>query len=192
MLHTPASLSGIIDRVLEAAQDEVITVQALVQSVGRAGFTPLLLVPALAVATPLSGIPMFSAFMGMLIFLVSFQLLLRRRHLWLPGWILNRQVSGARVRSAFEKLRPPMIWLEHRTTPRFRIFSDWPVIMVPQILCLLSGLMMPLLEFVPFSSSVVGLGVVLLALGMLTRDGILALVALVPYAGAGWLVASVI
>jgi hypothetical protein len=48
---------------------------------------------------------------------------------------------------------------------------------------------MPLLEFVPFSSSVMGVGVALLALGILTRDGLVILFGLIPYAVVGWLIA---
>jgi hypothetical protein len=52
----------------------------------------------------------------------------------------------------------------------------------------MSGLMMPVLEFVPFSSTTLGIGVTLLALGMLTRDGAVTLVGLVPYALIIWLI----
>jgi hypothetical protein len=54
---------------------------------------------------------------------------------------------------------------------------------VPQTLCLVSGLTMPLLELVPFTSLIVASGVFLLALSMLVRDGLLFLLALLPYAG---------
>ena len=51
---------------------------------------------------------------------------------------------------------------------------------------------MPLLEFVPFSSSIMGVGVALLALGILTRDGIVILLGLVPYGVVGWLITSAV
>lgn len=192
MTHkSPAPLPDIIDRVLAACEGEEVTIGDIVTSVGRAGFAALLLVPAVAVATPLSGIPMFSALMGTVIALVAGQMLIRRRHLWLPSWVTRRKVSAERVSTAFGKLRPAMEWIEARTKQRFSLLVNAPFNIVTQGLCFLSGAVMPLLEFIPFSSSVVGIGVVFLTLGMLTRDGLLALLALVPYAGGAALIAQV-
>lgn len=186
--HVPAPLPEIIDRVLAVSEGDTVSVADITQSVGRAGFAALLLIPALAVATPLSGIPFFSALMGMMIVLVSVQMLARRRHLWLPAWLLRKELNGARVRKAFTKVRPVMQWIEDRTRQRLKFFVQAPLNIIPQGLCVLSGMMMPLLEFVPFSSSVMGIGVVFLTLGMLTRDGVVAILALVPYAGVAVLV----
>ncbi len=190
--HTPAPLPDIIDRVLDACEGEIVTIGEIVTSVGRGGFAALLLVPAVAVATPLSGIPFMSSLMGTVIALVAAQMLLRRRHVWLPGWVTRREVRAHRVRRAFETLRPTMEWIEARTRQRFTALINAPFNIVTQGLCFLSGAMMPLLEFIPFSSSVVGIGVVFLTLGMLTRDGLVALLALVPYAGGVALIAQVL
>ncbi len=184
----PATLPEIIDRVVEAAEADIVDLDTVLRSFGRASFTPILLLPAIAVATPLSGIPFFSALMGILIVLVSSQMLLRRRYLWLPQWILRREVAGDRIRAAFTRIRPIGVWIDQHTAQRFRAFVTQPFILVPQVLCLLSGLSMPVLEFVPFSSSILGVGVIFLALGMLTRDGVVVLLALLPYAGVGYLV----
>jgi hypothetical protein len=187
----PATLPEIIDRVLGAAESERTDIRAILKSFGRASFTPVLLLPALAVATPLSGIPLFSSLMGVMIALVAGQMLARRRFLWLPDWILARQINGATLKAAFLRVRPVAVWIDRRTARRIRIFSHRPLIFVPQIICFVSGLMMPLLEFVPFSSSVVGVGVAILALGMLAQDGVVILLGLLPYALAAWLVIGV-
>ncbi len=188
----PASLPEIIDRVLQAAVAETTDIRAILQSFGRASFTPVLLLPAIAVATPLSGIPLFSSLMGIFIAIVSAQMLARRRHLWLPDFILSRQISGQKLRAAFSRIRPAAAWLDARTAKRLRLLSQRPLIFIPQLICLLSGLLMPFLEFVPFSSSVAGIGVAILALGMLARDGVVILLGLLPYAGVAWLILRVI
>ncbi|MEX3017044.1 exopolysaccharide biosynthesis protein [Gymnodinialimonas hymeniacidonis] len=188
----PASLPEIIDRVLQAAEAETTDIRAILHSFGRASFTPVLLLPAIAVATPLSGIPLFSSLMGIFIAIVSAQMLARRRHLWLPNFILSRRISGEKLRAAFNCIRPTAVWIDARTAKRLRLLSRRPLIFIPQLICLLSGLLMPFLEFVPFSSSVAGLGVAILALGMLARDGVVILLGLLPYAGVAWLILRVI
>ncbi|KQI70575.1 exopolysaccharide biosynthesis protein exod [Loktanella sp. 5RATIMAR09] len=174
-------LTEIISQVIDLAAADRISLREVLRTIGGAGFAPILLLPALAVATPLSGIPFFSTTMGVLIFLVAGQMLLQRRHLWFPDWVLRREVQGHLVRNAFRKLYPVARWIDARTQTRMRIFAHRPLVFVPQILCLVSGLLMPVLEFVPFSSSILGVGVALLALGMLTRDGLLTIIGMLPY-----------
>lgn len=188
----PQILTDVIDKVVQVAQAERVTLRDVLHAVGQAGFAPVLLLPALAVATPLSGIPFFSSLMGLVIFLISAQMLMRRDQLWLPAWVLERSVKGATVASAFQKLKPIARWLESRVHRRLRLLARRPLIFVPQLLCLISGAVMPLLEFIPFSSSAVGAGVAILALGMLARDGVVTLLGIVPFAVTGWIVTSAI
>lgn len=190
--HHDDSLVGLVDTVLDAAKAPVVSLADIIDAVGRASFAPVLLLPALAVASPLSGIPLFSSLMGVAIVLVASQMLAGRRQLWLPHWIMRRSVRGATVRAAFSRIKPVVAWIDNRSRRRWRIFAHRPLIYVPQTLCLLSGLTMPFLEFVPFSSSALGAGVALLAIGMLSRDGLITLLALLPYAGLIWLILRVV
>ncbi|RBW43019.1 exopolysaccharide biosynthesis protein [Loktanella sp. D2R18] len=182
MSYQNQTLPDVIDRVIDAAQEDTVNLRDVISSVGDDSFAPMLLLAAMAVATPLSGVPLFSAVMGAVIFLVSVQMMMGRTHLWLPNWVLSRQISGAKVQGAFKKAHPVACWIDRRTNKRARVMFHRPLIYLPQLLCVLSGLMMPLLEFVPFSSSIMGVGVVFLALAMLTRDGVVLGLALVPYA----------
>ena len=68
-----------------------------------------------------------------------------------------------------------------------KLDANRPIVYVPQLLSLVSGLTMPFLEVIPFSSSVVASGVSMLALSLLTRDGLFFLLALLPYAAVGYL-----
>ncbi len=181
MSEDKAILTAIVDRVVEATHKEQVDINDLVQAIGHVSFTPVLLLPAIAVATPLSGIPLFSTLMGVLIFLVAVQMLFRRDQLWLPKWLLRRKTNSARVRSVFQRLRPALAWLDNRTYARLTAFVHRPLIFIPQILCVLSGLLMPFLEFVPFSASLVGGAVALLAFGMLARDGLFVILGLTVY-----------
>ena len=192
MLDENESLVALVDRIVDVAGPDQIKLEELVQAVGHASFTPMLLVPAIALATPLSGIPLFSSFMGVLIFLVSVQMLLRRDHLWLPQWLLHRKADSSRVKGAFKRIRPAMAWLDAHTDERLAAFFHRPLIFIPQLLCVLSGLILPMLELVPFSSSLIGCAVALLALAMLARDGLYLVLGLIPYGCVAWLVLRII
>ena len=60
-----------------------------------------------------------------------------------------------------------------------------PILWVAQALCLICGLMMPFLELVPFTSSILGTVVLLLSFGMLARDGLFMLLGFATIGGLG-------
>lgn len=186
------SLTAVIDRAGEVAEYEEVSVENILGAFGQAGFAPLLFVPALAVVTPLSGIPAFSSLCGIMIFLIAVQWLMGRSHVWMPRWIRTRSLSGERLKGAIETMRPAASWLDDHSRTRLRFLFRRPVRYLLPLACLLFGASMPLLELVPFSSSFFGAAVCLIAFSLMTRDGLYALVALLPVCGAILLAASLI
>lgn len=169
-------LSDIVDRMADTAQGERVTVGETLEAFGRRSYLPLLIVPSLAVMSPLSGVPLMSSFCGVLIAVIAFQMLLPGiGSLRIPGMIARRNVSGRRARQAIGKLAKLAHWLDDRARIRLRWLIDPPGRTVLEFLCLLCGLAMPFLELIPFSSSIVGGAVLLMATGLLARDGLFAL-----------------
>ncbi len=177
-----ANLTSVLDQIEHAEGSPRITVGEVVELTGQVSFAPLLIVPAIALVTPLSGIPLFSSAMGIIIFLVSVQMLFRREKLWLPKWILDLKAPRPRVHAMFRWIHPFVDWLDRRTHSRLTLLTHRPFVFVPQCLCVLSGMVLPMMELIPFSSSLMGLSVALLGIGIFTRDGILLMLALIPYA----------
>ena len=186
------NLMSMLRRIEAAGSEGRINVREIVYLIGKVSFAPLLIVPAIALVSPLSSIPLFSSTMGIIIFLVSIQMLLRRNHLWLPEWILRLEAKRSIVRSAFEKIHPVADWLDRRTETRLTFLTTPPFIIIPEALCMISGMIMPVLELVPFSSSLIGLSVVLLGLGLFARNGVILVLAVIPYLLIGALIAKII
>lgn len=159
-----------------AAGDET-SLNDIVRSLGRASFIPNLMLPAVAVISPLSGIPLFSSSCGLLIALVSAQMMVRGDHIWLPDFLLRRRINTERLIRAIEAMQTPAGWIDSLTRPRLRILTRAPIIWLAQLVCLLAGLTMPFLELFPFTSTILGCVVLLIALGMLTDDGLFILIA---------------
>jgi hypothetical protein len=175
-------LGALFDRLCDTTGQDKVAIKDVVTAIGGRGMIPFLLVPAFLTATPLSGIPGVSATAGIIIALVSFRMLLGYDTLPLPRWVERRSVDGQRLDKVLEKSRPVVNWIDRHARQRWDWLFRRPVIWVPQGLCLASGLCMPFLEFIPFTSSIVAAGVCLLALAMLVRDGVIFLLALLPYA----------
>ncbi|SDW67608.1 exopolysaccharide biosynthesis protein [Roseicitreum antarcticum] len=170
------------DRLYEASEQDTIKVQDVVSAIGTRSMIPFMLVPAFVAATPLSGIPGLSSVCGLMIALVAFRMLLNYDTMALPGWIEQKTVPGYKLKSALEKSRPVVQWIDRHSHQRWARLFRRPVIWVPQTLCLMTGLLMPFLEIIPFTGSVAATAVCLLALSMMVRDGLFFLIALLPYA----------
>lgn len=164
---------NVVSRLEEVAGGDRVPLGDLVEACGVASFVPALLVPALLVVSPLSGIPLFSSLCGITIVLISAQMLWRRDHLSLPGFVTRRTIDGDKLRGVFERLRRIANFLDRNTRyNRLHAFVGRGGRLVPQALCVVAGALMPVLEIVPFSSSILGTAVLCFAVGMLTRDGL--------------------
>lgn len=167
------SVRDIVSRLEEISDQDQVPLRDLVESCGTASFVPALMVPALLVVTPLSGIPLISSICGIAIALISAQMLWKRDHLWLPDFVLTRQVSGRKLRGAFQRMQSIAGFLDrHTRDDRFHQLVGRGGRLVPQALCVIAGGLMPVLEVVPFSSSILGTAVLCFSVAMLTRDGL--------------------
>ncbi|QBX33316.1 exopolysaccharide biosynthesis protein [Paracoccus liaowanqingii] len=187
-MHDDQTITAMTDRVREAASDETISVAQITAALGRDSLPPNLMIPALAVVSPLSGVPLFSSVCGLLIALISAQMLLGRDHVWLPGFLMRRKLGAARVRGALDWMRRPAGFLDRITAERLTVLVRRPMRWITQALCLCCGLLMPFLELIPFTSSMMGVVVSLLAFGMLARDGLFTALGLLAIGGLAGLV----
>lgn len=162
----------VVEQLESLAGDSDVTLGRVVESFGRSSFLAVLLVPSLLVVSPLSGVPLFSSVCGISIVFITTQILLRRDHLWLPERLKRLHVSGERLHAATGRLKSIANWLDSHSRPRLRYLISPPMSVFALTICLIAGAMMPVLELVPFSSSLLGAMVSLIAVGLLVGDGI--------------------
>ncbi|MAY61335.1 MAG: exopolysaccharide synthesis protein [Rhizobiales bacterium] len=180
-------ITSVLNAVRDAGEGDEVTLSAILETAGEHSLTAVLLVPAVIVVTPLSGIPGFSSLMGLVIALLAVQILAGRKHLWMPQWIRRRTIERKNVQWAVEWLRKPAGAIDAITGRRLTVLVHRPAASVLHLACLVCGLAMPFLEFVPFSSSVLGAAVSLMSIALLARDGLFALFAFLLIGGAAML-----
>ncbi len=173
-----------VGRIIDELDDVVGSgnprLRDLVEGFGRSSFLPVMVVPALLVVSPLSGIPLFSSACGLTIAFIAAQMLWPGRdHLWLPNFLMDRPIDEDKARKALPKIRKAGRWLDRHATGHGRQLMRRPVRIALEALCLLCGVAMPFLEVVPFSSSILGFAVLMFSTALLTRDAM--------FAGAGLL-----
>ncbi|MFW6054548.1 MAG: exopolysaccharide biosynthesis protein [Thermodesulfobacteriota bacterium] len=189
------NLNQLLDRIQEAAQKGgQVSLDALLEVVGRRSFGPILLLAGLITLAPVIGdIPGVPTVIGILVFLFAVQLLFRRRHIWLPSVLLNRSLPQDKMQTALKWLRPPARFIDRFLRPRLTILTDGPITYIVAGLCVFIAAVMPILEMVPFSANAAGAAFTVFGLSLIARDGLLALLAFMITAfTAGLLVFSML
>ncbi|MGR3468354.1 MAG: exopolysaccharide biosynthesis protein [Shimia sp.] len=164
-------VEDVLDRLRELTDREELTIADMLNAFGRTAFLPLLIIMGIALVSPLSGVPLFSTIMGLSIGVTASQLLFGKETIWMPGFIRRRSLKATRLENAIDRVQGLARRLDRVTRARWLMLTRPPILFAVQVLTVLSGFTMPFLEFVPFSSSVLGLAVVLYAMAQLTRDG---------------------
>lgn len=177
------AISDVLDRLEEAARDDEVSVQEIMDHLGRKSFSALILVASLISASPASALPGLTATVGVIVLIMVAQMLVGREHAWLPNVVARRRVPSARIRQGVAWLRRPVAFVERFLRPRLGFLVHRPVIYLPLLVIMAIALVMPFLEIIPTSGSIASVAIALFAGGLLTRDGLLVLLALVVVAG---------
>lgn len=175
--ENPSKLRGVLHKIKRLSKDrEIVSVGDILEMVGRRSFGPILLVAGLVTLAPLVGdIPGVPTIMGIIVFLVAIQILLRREKLWLPNTILKQSVKKEKLRNALDKLDKPARYIDNLLKPRLQRMTTGTMVYPAALVCLFISLAMPLMEFIPFSANFAGAALTAFGLSFTAKDGLMAL-----------------
>lgn len=175
----PKDLETLLDLLEQAGEpDQPVSIGCMLQATGQRSFGALLLVPGLLVFSPLSGIPGLPSIFAVMITLIAVQLLIGRRHIWLPEWLLKRTASRSKYDRAMAFLKRPAGFIDRLLRTRLTFLTEGVAVRFNAVLCLLIAATMPPLELIPFGNTTAGAALSILGLGMMARDGVLVLIAI--------------
>lgn len=185
--HVPlTNIEQLLDRLGEAASaSERVSVEMVVEAIGRRSFAPALLVTGLMMLAPGPGdMPGVPVILGLLVILTAGQLVAGRRYLWLPRWILSRNIASDTLQKSIAWLRPPARAIDRVLRRRLVFLAHDRAVAIP---CIGVALLTPILEFIPFSINVAGVALTAFGLSLLADDGLLALIAFTATLGSAGL-----
>lgn len=177
----PRNLHELLERIRDAAESEQkVSVEMIVDRLGQRSFGSTLLLAGIVTVAPLIGdIPGVPTTMSVLVLLTAGQMLLRRSEIWLPRWLLQRSVSGDRLRKAVTRLRKPAQVVDRLLHARLQVLVRGPASYAIAVACLVIGLALPPMELIPFSANIAGAALTGFGLAIISRDGLVALVSFV-------------
>lgn len=172
-MQEPRSLSDILQALRNACSGSTVSIDDVLDEIGHRSFAPAILVPALLLVSPISGIPGLPTIGSIVILFFTLQALFGVESLWLPRFIRSRHLSCDRVNKAVNWLERPVEWVDRKTERRLSFLAKRPWNYVGFVLTAILALIMPFLELLPMVTSVACFAISLLTLGIMVRDGVL-------------------
>jgi hypothetical protein len=118
MTETATSLQQMLQQLCDAATDERVSVNAMLEAVGRRSFGPLISLAGLVTLSPVGDIPGVPTMVAVLVLLLSTQLLWGRSSFWLPGWLLRRSIARTKLTKSIGWLERPARFIDRFLRPR--------------------------------------------------------------------------
>ena len=189
----PKNLDDLLGQLEQAGDaDQPVTIQSMLDATDRRSFGALLLVPGLLVLSPLSGIPGLPSVFALMVALIALQLLIGRKHFWLPSWLLKRSTPRSKYDKALAFLRRLARYVDRVLRCRLTFLTHGPLaIRISALLCLLIAMTMPPLEIIPFGNSIAGGALTLLGLGLLARDGLMIVASATLFLGLVYMISRI-
>lgn len=181
------SLAETLATTAASIEGHQITLRELLEKVGEQGMLVFCMFLTIPFLLPVS-IPGVSTVFGLLLTLIGVGVALNRVP-WLPQALMNKAIATVHLRPALERGVQLFARLDKFIRPRFLVLTHGASVNRLNGLLLVAGslLLMAPFGFIPFSNTLPALAILLLAAGMLQRDGIfvaagyVALIATVGY-----------
>lgn len=182
MVEEPTNLTQLLNQIEEAAnkKEEEVSLDEILDKIGRRSFGPLLLIAGLVTIAPIIGdIPGVPTVMGIFVLLIGGQLLLQYEHFWLPQWLREQSINKDNIQKGLKWIRSPARFLDRWLRPRITFFIHGAAIYVIAVMCIIIAAMMPIMEIIPFSATLAGVALSTFGLSLITHDGLVALLAFI-------------
>ncbi len=184
------SIALTLRRIVDGIAGERASIGEIMGGLGARAHGLALLLFAAPNLTPGPSMPGFSTVLAVPLVIVAAQMALGLNALWLPGFIARRTLSRKFCASFVDKLTPIVVRIDRVLRPRLHgLTTPFAQRLLGLVALALAGLLLVPLPFYPLLPA---FGMVLLALGLLARDGAAILAAIVLAAASGVLLVVVI
>jgi hypothetical protein len=164
-----------------------ITLEQVLEQVGRRAYGPLLLIIGLISVSPAALIPFATTILATVTLLIAVQLLLHRKRPWMPQYALRMKISERALEKFIRFCRPATKLVDKIIRPRFVFLSEHPCVTVIALLVGAAALITYPLSFIPIAPLLPGLAVSLFGLGLTARDGVLLAIGAGMMGFSGWI-----
>lgn len=171
---TSTTLSVTLSHTIDGIKGETVTLRELMAAIGEQGLLLLCALATLPFLFPVS-IPGVSTVFGAAIVLLAVAITLNRMP-WLPGKILDRRLDAAKLVPVMRKGVRVVSRIDAWVRPRaLRLTAGRMTVFNGCVLVFGGLLLMAPFGLIPFSNTAPAVGILLLTIGMIQRDGVFVL-----------------
>jgi hypothetical protein len=164
------SISGVLEDLSNNLGEAPVSMAFIRESFHERGFGFLLILFALPMALPMPVPPGINLIFGVPILLLTAQQAMGRHTIWMPKSMLALSLPAPKIKFLIQGILPFLRWLEYISKPRLGFMTQGACSHVIGFLGFLMALFIciPL----PLTNTVPSLGIVLMSLGVIMRDGV--------------------
>ncbi len=167
----PCKLSDEFAMILREFEVETVTLREVLALLHGRGYVLLIMFLALPFCTPIP-LPGLSTPLGLIIAIIGGRLALGTKP-WLPAKLLDTRLPPETFKKVFVVTRKIVLWFEKLLRPRLNWVTGSPWLeQIHAVSIVVCALMLLLPLPIPFSNIVPAWAILLLAGGMLERDGV--------------------
>ncbi|MBC7769003.1 MAG: exopolysaccharide biosynthesis protein [Phycisphaerales bacterium] len=172
---------------------EGVRLGVLLSAAGRRSYGPLLLVIGLFAISPATILPGMTSIAAAITLLVAAQMACGMRRPWLPRQVLEMRVPRGTFFAFLDRARPQVERMEgDLVRPRLEVLTRGPFMYLVAFCVVAAALITFPLSVIPFAPLAPGFAVVLFAIGMIARDGLLLGLGVALTAAAMWLASPIL
>lgn len=169
----------LLEMVNGAQADARVSLHDVLETLGNRAFGAILLL--LGLATSIPSLPFVPTILGILIIGIGVQMVMMRQAPWLPHFLAHRQIKFSQLQGLVRRCAPWLEKIEQVCRPRLSfVTSRGGEVFIGGCLLVLGIVLIP---YVPALHIPIGLCILLVALGMIERDGVVCAVGLVSGLG---------
>lgn len=165
------------DLVTQNSHKEFISIKEISNHLSQNGLAVLMILFAFPMVIPLPYPPGFTTILGLPLIFFSIEMLLGLDKALLPAWIANKTIKITHLTYAVEKSAKYFIKIENFFKPRMHFFSSIPGKKIIGFFSLLCAFSVTLPIF--FGNMIPSAGIMIMALGLLSKDGIVILIGII-------------
>lgn len=178
----PTRTSELLREFAHSLTNDRVTLAEIVAGLGDRGLGVLIAIFALPNILP-SAVPFGNVPTGLPPLIFAIQLALGVDHLIVPGFLARRTVGTRWLRALAPRVASVLSWFERLLTPRMEWVTDPRAERIVGIIAIVLAMVSTLP--IPFGHNLPALGLVLIGLGLIERDGLAILIgAAIGMAGA--------
>lgn len=171
------SASAVLEGVVSKNTADSITFHELKIAFHERGFGLLMVIFILPLSIPFPYPPGFTTVLVVPVFIFSLQMAFGMDAPWLPKWVERQAIKRVTLAKVIEKASPALKKVERLLRPRLYFVSTRGGEKIMGIFCIIFSLSIAVP--VPLTNLLPGVGIMVMALGLLSKDGITIMIGMI-------------